>query len=98
MTETLGGTMMCEAEPGPTRAVPKLDFAALGEVRMRISVVLGGVDMSVSDLLRIGRGAVLELDRRIGEQVDILVNDRPVAKGQIVIVENRIAVSVEELL
>lgn len=65
---------------------------------MRISVVLGGIDMSISDLLRIGRGAVLELDRRVDEQVDILVNDRPVAKGQIVIVEDRIAVAVEELL
>ena len=85
-------------EPGPATAGPKLDLAALGEVRMRISVVLGGIDMSISDLLRIGRGAVLELDRRVDEQVDILVNDRPVAKGQIVIVEDRIAVAVEELL
>lgn len=98
MAENLGGSRMGEVEPGPATAGPKLDLAALGEVRMRISVVLGGIDMSISDLLRIGRGAVLELDRRVDEQVDILVNDRPVAKGQIVIVEDRIAVAVEELL
>jgi flagellar motor switch protein FliN len=67
-------------------------------VRLRVSTVIGSVDMPIADILRIGRGAVLVLDRQVGEQVDVLVNDRVVAKGQIVIVEDRIAVAVEELL
>ncbi|WP_158046947.1 FliM/FliN family flagellar motor switch protein [Skermanella pratensis] len=96
MTEALDGTATSEVESAP--AVPKLDFAALGEVRMRVSVVIGGTDMTIADLLRIGRGAVLELDRRVDEQVDILVNDRAVAKGRIVIIEDQVAVAVEELL
>jgi flagellar motor switch protein FliM len=82
-----------DAEPSA-----KLDLAALGGVRLRVSAVIGSVDMPVANILRIGRGAVIELDSRVGEQVDVMVNDRAVAKGRIVIVEDRIAVAVEELL
>ena len=84
---------MTDAEPAT-----KLNLAALGDVKLRVSAVVGSVDMPIADILRIGRGAVLELDRRISEQVDVMVNDRVVAKGRIVIVEDRIAVAVEELL
>jgi flagellar motor switch protein FliN/FliY len=76
----------------------KLDLAALGDVTLRVSAVVGSVDLPIADILRIGRGAIVELDRRIGEQIDVLVNDRLVAKGQIAIVEDRIAVVIEELL
>jgi flagellar motor switch protein FliN len=93
-TETLERSIeTADAEPAA-----KLDLAALGEVRLRVSAVIGSVDMPVADILRIGRGAVIELDSRVGEQVDVMVNDRAVAKGRIVIVEDRIAVAVEELL
>ena len=60
--------------------------------------MLGGVDMTIDELLKLGRGAVLELDRRVGEMIDIQVNDRIVAKGEIVVVEDRIAVALKELL
>jgi flagellar motor switch protein FliN len=63
-----------------------------------VSAVLGGVDMTIDELLKLGRGAVLELDRRVGEMIDIQVNDRIVAKGEIVVVEDRIAVALKELL
>jgi flagellar motor switch protein FliM len=85
-------------EPATAEPAPKLDLAALGDVRLRVSAVVGSVDLPIADILRIGRGAIVELDRRIGEQIDVLVNDRLVAKGQIVIVEDRIAVVIEELL
>jgi flagellar motor switch protein FliN/FliY len=54
--------------------------------------------MPVSDLLGLGRGAVLELDRRIGEAVDILVNDRLVARGEVVVVEDRLGVTLTEIV
>jgi flagellar motor switch protein FliN/FliY len=79
-------------------ASPPRDLSALGKVRLRVSAVLGGVDMTIDELLKLGRGAVLELDRRVGEMIDIQVNDRIVAKGEIVVVEDRIAVALKELL
>ena len=96
--ETVTETSDQSAESTDAEPATKLDLAALGDVKLRVSAVVGSVDMPIADILRIGRGAVLELDRRISEQVDVMVNDRVVAKGRIVIVEDRIAVAVEELL
>jgi flagellar motor switch protein FliM len=96
--ETVTEALERSIETADTEPAAKLDLAALGEVRLRVSAVIGSADMSVADILRIGRGAVIELDSRVGEQVDVMVNDRAVAKGRIVIVEDRIAVAVEELL
>jgi flagellar motor switch protein FliN/FliY len=79
-------------------ASPPRDLSALGKVWLRVSAVLGGVDMTIDELLKLGRGAVLELDRRVGEMIDIQVNYRIVAKGEIVVVEDRIAVALKELL
>jgi flagellar motor switch protein FliM len=84
--------------PATVEPAAKLDLAALGDVTLRVSAVVGSVDLPIADILRIGRGAIVELDRRISEQIDVLVNDRLVAKGRIVIVEDRIAVAIEELL
>ena len=52
----------------------------------------------VSDLLKLGRGAVIELDRRIGDPVDILVNQRKVAVGEIVVVEDRLGITLTETM
>ena len=67
-------------------------------VKVEISVVLGRSVIPMHQLLRMGRGAVIELESRQDDPVIILANDRPVAKGEIVIRAERIAVSVTELL
>ncbi|MDP6350749.1 MAG: FliM/FliN family flagellar motor switch protein, partial [Alphaproteobacteria bacterium] len=56
----------------------------------------GTAQIKVSDLLKIGRGAVIELDRAVGDPVDILVNQRKVAVGDIVVVEDRLGVTLTE--
>lgn len=67
-------------------------------VRVEISVVLGRSVIPMHQLLRMGRGAVIELDTNQDDPVTILANDKPVAKGEIEIQGDKIAVSVTELL
>ena len=54
--------------------------------------------MPVGDLLKIAPGAVLELDRKVGEAIDILVNNRLVARGEVVLVEDRLGVTMTEII
>jgi flagellar motor switch protein FliN/FliY len=67
-------------------------------VKVEISVVLGSSTIPIHQLLRMGRGAVIELDTRQDDPVRILANDKPVARGEIVIQGDKIAVSITELL
>jgi len=70
----------------------------INDVRLDLSVVLGKAVMPIHQLLRMGRGAVIELDATEHDDVTILVNDLPVAKGAIVITGSRIGVEVKSLL
>jgi flagellar motor switch protein FliN/FliY len=63
-----------------------------------ISAVLGKAQISVAELLRLGQGTVLELDRRVGEAIDIYVNNRLVARGEVVIVDERLGVTMTEII
>ncbi len=71
---------------------------AVYEVPVEIWAVLGTAQIKVSDLLKLGRGAVIELDRAVGDPVDILVNQRKVAVGEIIVVEDRLGVTLTETL
>ncbi len=73
-------------------------MATLDKVALNISVVLGTTFMPVHQVLRLGRGAVIELDARENDEVRILANDFPVARGAVVVSGNRIAVEVKEML
>ena len=72
--------------------------ANIESVKVEISVVLGRSVIPMHQLLRMGRGAVIELDAHQDDPVTILANDRPVAKGEIVIQSEKIGVSVTQLL
>lgn len=74
------------------------DLEAVFDVPVRVSVVLGRTKMPVSELLRMDTGTVIELDRQVGEAVEIFVNDRLVARGEIVLVENRLGVTMTEII
>jgi flagellar motor switch protein FliN/FliY len=70
----------------------------LNNVTLDITVVLGTTAMPVHQVLRLGRGAIIELDASEDDEVKILANNLPVAKGAVVVQGNRIAVEVRELL
>lgn len=66
-------------------------------ISIDITAVLGTAEMKVSNLLKIGRGAVIELDRRVGDTVEIQVNGMPIGRGEVVVVEDHLAVSITEI-
>jgi flagellar motor switch protein FliN/FliY len=74
------------------------DLEAVFDVPVRVSVVLGSTKMPVASLLKLNTGTVVELDRQVGEAVEIYVNDRLVARGEIVLVENRLGVTMTEII
>ena len=73
-------------------------MSSLHDVKVQISVVLGRSVIPMHQLLRMGRGAVIELDSRQDEPVTILANSKAIAKGEIIIEGDRIAVSISEIL
>jgi flagellar motor switch protein FliN/FliY len=83
----------------PTAPPPVRDLDAVYDIPVQVSAVLGRATMQVSQLLKLGRGAVVELDRKLGEAVDIYVNNRLVARGEVVMVEdNRLGVTMTEIV
>ncbi len=91
------------AEDATTAAMSDADSSnitldAVSDIPVQISVVLGKTSMQVQQLLKLGRGAVVELDRKVGEPVDIFVNNRLVARGEVVVVEDKIGVTMTEII
>ena len=74
------------------------DLAPVFDVPVSISAVLGRASMSVAQLLQLGNGSILELDRKVGEAIDIYVNNRLVARGEVVIVDDRLGVTMTEII
>jgi flagellar motor switch protein FliN/FliY len=75
------------------------NMSALGQVPVEVQVVLGRAKLPIGNILKLGRGAVVEIDRRVGEQVEIHINHRPVARGEIVIVDDdRLGVTLTEII
>ncbi len=74
------------------------DVSAIYDIPVQISAVLGRSTMQVSQLLKLGRGAVVELDRKVGEAIDIYVNNRLVARGEVVVVEDKLGVTMTEIV
>jgi flagellar motor switch protein FliN/FliY len=74
------------------------DLEAVFDVPVQVSAVLGRARMEVGDLLKLGPGTVLELDRKVGEAIDIYVNNRLVARGEVVLVEDKLGVTMTEII
>ncbi len=91
---TSGAMMMEDDEAGHAAS----DLAPVADVPVNVSAVLGRTHMNVASLMRLGPGTVLELDRKVGEAIDIYVNNRLVARGEIVIVEERLGVTMTEII
>ncbi len=74
------------------------DLAPVYDVPVRISAVLGKTKINVNELLALSRGSILELDRKVGEAIDIYVNNRIVARGEVVIVDEQLGVTMTEII
>jgi len=91
--------------PGPSRHRSKLwrtkIWTSILRIPVSVQVVLGSATMPISGLVKLGRGAVIPLDRRVGEPVDVMVNGRVVARGEVVVMdeaESRFGISLTEVV
>ncbi len=90
------GTALATVSEEPEKTA--VDLAPVFDVPVNISAVLGKAHMSVAQLLKLNAGSVLELDRKVGEAIDIYVNNRLVARGEVVIVDDRLGVTMTEII
>jgi flagellar motor switch protein FliN/FliY len=94
-----GGTGTSQPEANAPFAQTSRELEAVYDIPVQVSAVLGKSTMQVSQLLKLGRGAVVELDRKLGEAIDIYVNNRLVARGEVVMVDdNRLGVTMTEIV
>ncbi|MES0870776.1 flagellar motor switch protein FliN/FliY [Pseudovibrio denitrificans] len=74
------------------------DLEAVFDVPVQLAAVLGHTKMKVSDLLHLDTGIVMELDRKVGEAIDVYVNNRLIARGEVVLVEDKLGVTMTEII
>jgi flagellar motor switch protein FliN/FliY len=72
-------------------------MAAVFDVPVKVQAILGGAKISINDLLNTRAGTVIELDRRVGEPVDVLVNGRLLARGELVLIDGALGVTLTEI-
>jgi flagellar motor switch protein FliN len=91
-----GRTMVANESDSVSKSAA--DLEAVFDVPVQVSAVLGRSRMNVGELLKLGPGTVLELDRKVGEAIDIYVNNRLVARGEVVLVEEKLGVTMTEII
>ena len=96
--DEFGGVMLASEMPIELTEKTASDLAPVFDVPVNISAVLGRAHMSVAQLLQVGQGSILELDRKVGEAIDIYVNNRLVARGEVVVVDERLGVTMTEII
>jgi flagellar motor switch protein FliN/FliY len=84
--------------PAPAAGVDAGSIELLMDVPLRISVELGRTRMSVRQVLELQSGSVVELDRMAGDAVDVLVNDRLMARGEVVVVNDKFGIRITEII
>jgi len=94
--DNAGGAAAADDDAGRPRGAS--DLEAVYDIPVQVSAVLGKATMQVNQLLKLGRGAVVELDRKVGEAIDIYVNNRLVARGEVVVVEDKLGVTMTEII
>lgn len=95
--ELVAAAYGAEGDTAPS-AKTAADLEHVFDVPVRVSAVLGRSKMGVGDLLRMSPGHILELDRKVGEAIDIFVNDRLVARGEVVLVDDKLGVTMTEII
>jgi flagellar motor switch protein FliN/FliY len=84
-----------------SNAAEGLSLDAIMRIPVSVKIVLGSASMPVAALLKLGRGALIPLDRKIGEPVDVVVNGRVVARGEVVVMDDdpsRFGISLTEVV
>lgn len=99
--EDLAQSLNSGAPAQGSDAVASRSFETIMRIPVSVKIVLGSATMPVASLMKLGRGAVIPLDRRVGEPVDVTVNGRVVARGEVVVLEegsSRFGISLTEVV
>ena len=89
---------MADEEEVQETAKPTTEMEALMDVQVEITAVLGTSIMPISQILKLGRGAVVELNRSVGEDIEVHANNRLVAMGEVIVVDDRLGVTMTEII
>ncbi|MEC7395916.1 MAG: FliM/FliN family flagellar motor switch protein [Pseudomonadota bacterium] len=68
------------------------------DINVDVTAVFGTASLMVNQLLKLGRGAVVELGQNVGDPIDLRINNRLVGRGEVVVVEDRLAISITEMI
>ncbi len=98
MPAAQGGGMVADHQQEDMRDRIAADLKPVFDVPVSVQAVIGRTTIEVSKLLELSPGTVLELDRRVGEAIDIYVNSRLVARGEVVVVDDRLGVTMTEII
>lgn len=74
------------------------DLEAVYNIPVKVSAVLGKTSMKVNQLMKLNKGAIIELDRKVGEAIDIYVNNSLVARGEVVVVDDKLGITMTEIV
>ena len=74
------------------------DLEAVYDIPVKVSAILGKTKMKVSQLLKLNKGAIIELDRKVGEAIDIYVNNNLVARGEVVVADDKLRITMTEIV
>ncbi len=74
------------------------DLEAVYNIPVKVSAILGKTQMKVSQLMKLNKGAIIELDRKVGEAIDIYVNNNLVARGEVVVVDDKLGITMTEIV
>jgi len=74
------------------------DLEAVYDIPVKVSAILGKTQMKISSLLKLNKGAIIELDRKVGEAIDIYVNNNLVARGEVVVVDDKLGITMTEIV
>lgn len=93
-----GNTFESPELGGGTSSGKNSELDLLSDVQMNVRIELGRTRMFVEDVLRLGDGAVVELDKLAGDPVDVFVNDRKVARGEVLVLNDNFCIRISEIL
>lgn len=74
------------------------EMEAVLDVKLEVTAVLGTADMPISQILKLGRGAVVELDRTVGEDIELHANNQLIARGEVIVVDDRLGVTISDVI
>jgi len=102
LTDGADGDVEMNADPNwsPRPSAPPVpdDLHAVFDVPVKVQAILGRARMDIGELLRLKPGMVVELDRRVGEPVDIFVNNRLIARGEVVLIDSALGITLTEIV